>query len=421
MEENMIKINGTLMEMSSNEGGDLVGKFLVCPLDEGNDNKVGLRKEDLSEVELLGLKNKALVTKVVTNKDGELDFSGHNRKIKTVVKDGVVCNEVEFDTSGVGFHSNVYIEELTLPNGLIKECIVAEAIIWNRYEKVCSVIERLGTSLKTSWEIAYGECYFENGIKWLKNISWLGNCLLGSNVRPAYKDAGMLEVAEEDGLSLEVAFAEDILNIENENGGKEMDNEKNLEIAQLSMSDLESRIRRAIYATEGDGRWYYGILIYPLDNVAYAKLEKCGDSKTEDYTKFTYSVNSDDTVSITAQQDVKMVFVPVETIETEIANKDQEIAEVKADLAKKETEVSEGADKIIKLGETIAEKDSVIAEKEAVIAELEPFKAQVEEMNKVKEQAELAEKKEALKIRALASFTEEEIELSEDLKGAIEN
>lgn len=423
---NKFKMDGTLIAMSSNEGGDLVGKFLICPLDELNANKVGLRKDDLTESEIYGLKNKPVVTKVVKDSDGNYNFSGHNLKVKTEVDaEGNIVKVNEFDTAPVGFHTNVVLEEIEFPNGLIKECIVAEAIIWSRYEKAVQVIQRLGTNLKTSWEIAYSDYYIADGGKWIKNIEWLGNCLLSSKVRPAYKDAHLLEVAEEDDdVALALAFSEDLANINKikvKNGGNEMESNKKLEIAQLSMGDLESRIRRAIYATEGDNRYYYGILIYPMNNIAYAKLEKCGESRIEDYTKFTYVVNSDDTVSITGQQDVQMVFIPNEEYQTELAEKDKEIAETKEDLAKKETEISESADKIIKLGETIAEKDVIISEKETIISELEPFKDQIEEMNKAKKEAEIAEKKENLKSIAKSSFTEEEIEISEELKTAIEN
>lgn len=426
--DNMIKVDGKLLAMSSNESGDLIGKFLICPLDELNANKVGLKKDDLTDEELLGLTNKPIVTKVIKNSDGEYDFSGHNFKVKSEVdENGNIVKVNTFDTEAVGFHTNVSVEDIEFANGLVKECIVAEAIIWARYEKAIEVIQRLGNSLKTSWEIAYSEYCFADGGKWIKGLEWLGNCLLGSKVKPAYKDAHLLEIAEEDeDVELALAFSEDISNLnKNKNneecGGKEMDNVNKIEVAQLSMGDLESRIRRAIYATEGEGRWYYGILIYPLDNVAYAKLEKCGDSKTEDYTKFTYTVNSDDTVSITGQQDVQMVFVPAEEMQTALANKDNEIAEVKAELSKKETEISESADRVIKLGETITEKDTVIAEKDVVIAELETYKAQIEEINKEKEAVEIAEKKENLKAIAKASFTDAEIEVSEELQSAIES
>lgn len=422
---NELILNGSLLEISSNNtDDDIHAKFLICPLDELNSNGTGIKEEDIADYEKYGLKDKAIVTKVVKNAKGELDFSGHNMKVTTKVDgEGNPYKEYNFDTSAVGFHSDVYIEELEI-GGEVKKCIVAEAVIWSRYNKVIEVIKRLGTNLKTSWEVGYSECYYDKkGGKWIKGLKWLGNCLLGSNVKAAYGVAGMLEFAEEnEEMQLMLAATEDLVNlgeIPNINnklkeGGTLMSENNKPEIASLSMEDIRNKVARAIYATEGDGRYYYGVIIYPLEFVAYAKMEG-KDSKTEDYAKFSYVVNSDETISVTSQEDVKMVFVPKESYETEVS-------ELKQKVSEKEVEISTKLDEIIKLGDTIKEKDEAIASKDTEIAELQPFKDKVEAAEAEAKKVEIEAAQMALKDKLISSkyYTKEEVEASEDLMKAIE-
>lgn len=188
-----------------------------------------------------------------------------------------------------------------------------------------------------------------------------------------------------------------------------------VEVSSLTSSDLRTKVSRAIYATEGNGRYYYGVIIFPLEYRAVAKLETNG-SKESDYTEFTYVVNSDETISITGQQDVEMVFVAK-------ATNDQAIAEIEGKLEEANTSLSEKVEEIIKLGETIKTQETLISEKDTLISELTPYKEQIAEINAEKEQAELAEKQNALKNMAISSkyITEEDIETSEELKKAIES
>lgn len=419
-----IIFNGQVLEMSTSENNDLRVKFLICPLDIVNANNTGIKEEDISDSEKIGLKGKAVVTKVVRRGKDDYDFDGHNMSIVTKVdKDGNVKKEYNFDTTAVGYHEDVYIEEIEI-NGLKQKCIVADAIIWERYPKVIEVIKKLGTSLRTSWEIFYKDCYYENGKKWIKNLNWWGNCMLGRNVIPAYKISGALEISEEDTQEIDFANAtmEDLsISLDNSNidlnnsnkGGMKM--AEKIENSSLTDEDLRSRIISAIYATEGDGRYYYGALVYPYDYVAYAKLQS-QNSKREDYVKFTFTVNSDDTVSITSQEDVSMVFVP----KTEY---DAAISEVESKITEKEAEISTKNEEIIRLGGVIKTHEATIAEKESEISELKPFKEQIEQAQEEAKEAEIAQKKKELKEKALKSkyITEEEIETSEEIKEAIEN
>lgn len=406
-----IILNGQVLEMSTSENNDLRVKFLICPLDVVNANNTGIKEEDITDGEKVGLKGKAVVTKVVKRGKDDYDFDGHNMSVITNVdKDGNTKKEYIFDTNAVGYHENVYIEDVEIDD-VVQKCIVADAIIWERYPKVIEVIKKLGTGLRTSWEIFYKDCYFENGKKWIKDLTWWGNCMLGRNIAPAYKIAGAIEISEEDTQEIDFANAtmQDLsvggnsINLNNSNKGGMRMGEK-IENSSLTVEDLRSKILSAIYATEGDGRYYYGAFVYPYEYAAYAKLHS-QDSKVEDYVKFTFTVNSDDTVSITSQEDVKMVFVPkvdYDAAITEIASKDEEI---------------------IKLGGVIKTHEATIAEKDTMISELQPFKEQMEEAQRQVKEAEIAQKREDLKQKALKSnyITEEEIETSQEVKDAIEN
>ena len=407
--------NGKLVALSENDDCNTVtAKFLICPLNESNANGVGLREVDLSEEEQLGLTNQPIVCKVIKNVNGDYDFTGHNMKVSYTQDDkGNLVKSYDFDTSPIGFHNQVTVEDIEL-DGETKKCIVASALLWTRYEKAMSVIERLGENLRTSWEIGYGSYYIEDGVKWIKDITWLGNCCLGENVAPAYNDAGLLEVAEENSdMNLIVAFTKD-LQIENseKQGGIKMDKNKKVEKSALTMEDLYNKISNAVNSV--DDNYYYVSRIYPLEFLAIAR-NWSENVQEDDYVSFTYAVNSDETISITKQENVQMVFIPKTDYE-------KEVSELKEKAEKKETELSQKLDEIIKLGEDIKSKETVISEKDAAIAELTPFKEKVETMEKEQKEKEISEKKEELKNMAIKTnyITSEEIETSEEIKEAIE-
>ncbi len=422
----IIKINGSLVSLSESEDKTcLEGKFLICPLDVANANGVGLKENDLTDDEKAGLTNQPVVCKVIKNNKGEYDFTGHNMKISFIKDaDGKKIKKYEFDTSPIGFHTSATVEEIEI-DGEKKNCIVARAKIWKRYDKAISALNRileLKKEIKTSWEISYANSYEENGVKWLKDIIWLGNCVLGEFVTPAYKDAGMLEVAEEnDEIQLVMAFTEDLVNEEakkevsqideesildidiniNEGGNKDMHKEGQsaIENSSLTDNDLYTKVRRAINSTD-NSKWYYISVLYPLEYRAVAYT--WDRDKDEDFVEFSYSVNSDETISINSQKDVKMVFVE----KTQI---DNQISEINNNLTNTEKELAEAGKAIAEL---TTEKENLTIQ----ISELEPYKEKVLEMEKAELERQLAEKKECLKKFALEDNLIEESELETDEK-----
>jgi hypothetical protein len=374
---NKLKLVGSLIELS--EGSDQTSfdaKFLICPLDIGNANGVGLKESDLTEAEKKGLENQPVVCKVIKNSKGEYDFTGHNMKVKYETdENGNKIKKHEFDTSPIGFHTSVSIEEVEL-NGENKKCIVAIAKIWKRYDKAISALNRildLKKKIKTSWEISYADSYKEDNIKWLKDIVWLGNCVLGEFVNSAYKDAGLIELSEEnEEIQLAMAFTEDLFNeisqIDDESindininkGGTEVmkENEVKIENSSMTDNDLYTKVRKAINSTDNN-KWYYVARLYPYE---YRAVVYEWDRESEDnYIEFSYTVNSDETVSINSQKEVKMMFIPKADYETQIS-------ELQEKLASTEKEFSEA-------GKAVAE---LTKEKEVLktqISELTPLES----------------------------------------------
>jgi len=455
MEDNNLILNGELLGLSSNEDGDLVAKFLICPLDELNLNGVGLREADLTEDELLGLATRPVQCKVI-DRNGTLDFGGHEAKV-TYIKDenGNLVKKYVFDTQSVGYHTEVSVEDIEI-DGITKKCIVAIALIWARYENVISVINRLGNTLHTSWEIAFSEYYMDDGGKWIKGLRWLGNALLGTQIASAYKIAGLLEVAEENQeVQLSDAIIEDNNKLNNENiteneGGLQMSEQNKtnkIDLSSLTTRDISSKVRDAIWESDIYG-WAYDVMfIYPLESrVLIYKY----DTLDEDVTEVNYSIDENTgVVTLGDGRDAKLTVIPTETMNTQIAQltiakekaetevstlkvsietKDTEISGLKEVITSKETELSSKISSIVDLGKDITVKETVIAEKEELlqaketeIAELRPFKAQIEEINAEKNALEIAEKKESFKNEYLSTklISEKDLEISE-VKEAIE-
>lgn len=425
------KINGSLIEVSESEDNTKrTAKFLLCPLDEANLNGKGIKKADISEDELKTLIGQPLVTKLIYNsKTNTYDFSGHLRK-KAYKRDnnGNVIEYSDFtSTSPIGYHTDVSIEDIDFGDSAIKSCIVGVVTLWTRYYHAMEVIDRLGTSLNTSWELEYDETYDEDGVTWLKGIKFLANCVLGTNINPAYKDAGLLEVAEEEQDELAEAMKEDLIllssqsdnsdrNIKetnNKGGHNNMADENKTELSSLTMEDLYSKVRKAIRKATDEDKWYYISYLYPIDFKAIAHSYEDEETK---FVEFTYAVSENGDVSITGKTDVEMVFVP--KLDNEI-----EISKLKDQLSSKETELSQKVDEIVKLGETIQSLNDSIAEKDKEISELEPIKQEMAEKKAKEEEAELTKKKCELSEMLIASkyFTKEEIEISEEIQGLINN
>lgn len=182
-----------------------IAKFIICDFGR-NKNGVSLNRDGIEQW-LSTLKNKPLVGKIKMKYDGSYDFTGHNvRLVNKVDEYGNEYQEAEFDTDAFGTFFDVSIETINE-----QEVIVASCEIWKRFTKACDIIvSRIkdGT-LHTSWEIAIEKSHqgIVDGLmtKIIDVGRFIGHCLLGKQVSPAYDSSGLLEIAS---TNYDVEFAE---------------------------------------------------------------------------------------------------------------------------------------------------------------------------------------------------------------------
>lgn len=415
MEQETIKITSNYnVILSEDENSDTADvKFIICDFNP-NANKVSLNRDKIENwIETLLIK--PLVGKIVTRFDGKRDFSGHNARVVVEKdKDGNEIKSIEFDTSAFGSFYEASIETID-----DVEYIVAKAKVWKRFKEAYQVFKKRAKSkkgLKTSWEISVVESHQETidgeNIKVIDDGIFIGHALLGEFVTPAYKSSGVLEVAATQITDDEFANAlsQDIMlisessqeseNIVSNEGGIEMPKNKENVLSALTDNDLYSKVRKAINSVD-ENKWFYISQLYPYEYKAVAYT--WDRTSEEDYVQFTYVVNSDETISITAQEDVKMVFVKKEEIDTQIS-------ELQDKLSSTEKEIAEAGKSITELTK---EKETL----ESQIAELTPYKEKVEEMEVAEKERQLSEKTEELKSFALEDdlITSEELENDEHL------
>lgn len=422
-----------------------IAKFVICDFGR-NKNGVSLNREGI-ENWLVTLKNKPLVGKIKMKYDGTYDFTGHNMKlVNKVDEDGNEYQEVEFDTDAFGTFFDVSIETIN-----DQEVIVASCEIWKRFTKACEIIvNRIkdGT-LHTSWEIAIEKSH--QGIvdgfmtKIIDVGRFIGHCLLGKQVSPAYDSSGLLEIAS---ANYDVEFAEalsqDIISqgLDIENKAKEENNlqsnietnvaeeetvvktpvantaeqttenetsevtktnetvessegnteqTKETEISALTEYDLRKKIREACRAKLD--KWCWISFHFPVEKEVWLEVE---DRESElDFIRMTYTVEND-VITVSDPEYVKLT-VSIAEVNTKIASLEKEVETAKAELEIKNDAITKASEKIQELN--------------VQISELTPFKEQVEAAEQKRIEAEIAEDKERLKAKLLKGnlFTETEI------------
>ena len=424
--------------LSENSNPDsYIAKFIICDFGR-NKNGVALDRNTI-ENWMSTLKNKPLVGKIKMRYDGEYDFTGHNvREVEKVDENGNKYREVEFDTEAFGTFFDVAIETIN-----DKEYIVASCEIWKRFTKACEIIvNRIQEgSLSTSWEISVEKS--TQGIidglmtKIIQAGRFIGHCLLGKNVSPAYDSSGLLEIASTNyDMEFAEALSQDILSqgLDKENEAKEENNlqsnietqvaEENVEetvvetpvaettesstetevtenkdeteVSQLTEYDLRKKICEACRAKLD--KWCWISFHFPVEKEVW--LEVDGRESELDFVRMTYTVEND-IITVSDPEDVKLTV---------------SIAEVNTKIAELEAEISTKDDAIIKSGEEIAKLKTEISE-------LSPFKEKFEKAEQERIENELKEKKETIisSITKSGLITREEIEASEELKGYVED
>ena len=358
-----------------------------------------------------------IVAKLITDKKGNpVDFGGHE---VTKKKDSEGNISYKFNTVPIGSILDSNIETV---NG--KECIVISTKLWSdRFPEYFTVLDKLWEDGKvsSSWELAVNEWEETDEGKILKDVEFLGNCILGSTVEGAVPGAGMLEYAEinNDEIALASALRNDIdknnevgekMN-ENENIIKANENPENItaendgnvnpdnvskgnenavntnkdnkQTSALTSYDIETKFE-SLVCKDGYG---YPSYIFPEEHYALCRSWK---DNSLDFTKVNYSV-SDNDVEIISTEKVTLV-VEVKDMNTFVTEKN----------------------------DTIIKMDSEIAELKTKVESLEKDSAELAEIKKQNEEAELKKKQDEIAEYAKSSgyFTDEEM-ASDEFKNLI--
>ena len=160
-----------------------------------NLNRVQLNYDESSLEKCKSLINMPLLAKYI-KRDGKDDLGGHEVSF--------VDGEMQFGTQAIGVITDVQIieEEVETCDGQFKTlpCLYATERVWKRYKNVANAVQRLYAegSLYNSWELKNNEYTFKDGIKYISNYTFLGNCLLGTQSFPAYGHGGakVLNISE---------------------------------------------------------------------------------------------------------------------------------------------------------------------------------------------------------------------------------
>lgn len=406
----------------------------ICYYDDVNANNMMLPYDDTSEDKANTLVNMPVQAKYKTNRTGDPTFGGHE-----MYKDSQ--GNVIFNTSSIGTHTEVFIEEdtITTVKGEVKTlpCLFAKYRIWKRYKNVIDAVKRLFdlNKLYSSWEILTSAYEFKDGVKKITDYVFEANTLLGFEYStPSYgASASALSLATEGSqMIIAEALSQDLIienaSLKNDEGGKEnsmkkkdiaeeikdelevkvpelenstaeQDSDKSNtepenDIAQLTDWDLWIKISKA--CREKLGEWCYVAFHFPVEKEVWVET----DSRESelDYVRFTYQVEND-AVTISEPEQVKLTV--------SVRNMESAIAELNSKISQKD--------------ESIIKASEEIASLKTEISELQPYKEKFEVAEQKRIEKELAEKKEKLisSVTKSGLITKEEIEASEEFKGFV--
>ena len=305
--------------------------------------------------------------------------------------------------------------------------------------------------------LASGFEFSEEGRTATNSILYMGHCLLGTTVEPAYPDSGMYEmnllVAEAYKKDLSVLNQEsdapvDNIKISSKGGnvvakedvvfnfGKEILNK--IETSEMSFEDIRGQLWSQLNSEKDEEG--YTIYKYWIEEV-YNGYAIINENDTGKYFKVPYSTGETE-ISVDTGSMVEVInqWVEIgnpnpgentnlstenEELKSQVSEKDKEIDELKTKVASLESEVktkeeamqlnqTEANEKIIKLGTVV----------EDLKEELNSFKPIKEEYDRIQEelrQKELATKRAELKQYIINSkvYSDKDFEENEDLKTII--
>lgn len=326
---NIERFDSNRVWLSETEDPDaLYAKFLICDFST-NLNHVRINRERIEEW-METLKDEPLVGKIVVHADGARDFTGHNAKVvKRTDEDGTEVDAVEFDTSAFGTFVDVGIETVDEA-----ECIVATAKVWKRFHDASSLIKKRCKTgeLHTSWEISVDEYsnVVEDGepVKVIDSGRFIGHCLLGKNVLPAYPTSGLLDVAEadEDQVLLDTIVREVSVSEAEEPSAPEQAAKTHYDL----LRDLYDALRRELQSYAYIAFWF------PEEHAAWCKTEDCAGEL--DYILVKYAVREDESIVIDGMTPVTLT-ISVSEINASISGLNETVAQLNKENTQLRTEI----------------------------------------------------------------------------------
>lgn len=410
----------------------------ICYYDEPNLNNDMLPYDETTLEKAQTLVDMPVQGKYKLNSNGEPTFGSHQMVKK---KDGTV----EFGTSSIGTHTEVYIENDNVDvKGTIKNlpCLFAKYRIWKRYKNVVAAVQRLFNlgKLYSSWEINTYQYIYDRGIRKVTDYEFLGNCLLGYEYAfPSYgTSANAISMAQlsDNQLMIAEALSQDLLdeNINNDNKEENLLSDMNVasaeekvvspvestvaeenkqieepvidsasskeekeetpvvDSAQLTVWDLKEKVRKA--CKDKLGKWCWVSFMFPNEKEVWCEYD--GAETELDYVKFTYEVDENDNITVSEPEYVKLT-VSIAEVNTTVAELNKEVETAKAELDIKNNAITQAS-------ETIQELKNQIAE-------LTPFKEKVEAVEREEIEKQITAEKDALRNKMLKGglFTEAEV------------
>lgn len=413
MDSTKIFLSSKPIEISEHVGYKLA-TFLISVLDQWDLNNRMILKEagEQCHKTMIGFPILAkLVRDPITNEP--IDFSGHEAYIEI---DSNGAKSVRYGTEAIGSVINCWIEEREIDGYVgLQSCIMLQAKLWSdRFPEYYSVLDKLWSenNVSSSWELTVHEYEQTMRGKIIKAFTFLGNCILGSNVQGAVPDAGMLEYAEANSNEIDLASAlskdiisnqsktkeqEDIvLNKKTEAAASidstvetekktiesELNNKSHQEEAALTDWDLRMKLQKA--CREKLDAWCWVDWLFPTINTIW--VEKEDRDKETDFIKFVYEVDEDDNITLSEPEEVELTV---------------SVAEINSTIAQKDEALLKANEKIVDL--------------QAEVAILKPFKEACEKAETERIEAETAQKRTDLldKLHKSQLFTAEEIESAE--------
>lgn len=396
-------------------------KNRLCYYGEPNLNGVILPVESAEE-KAQTLLNMPVVAAYTTDSSGNPDLKGHEMYMD------MDTGEIKFGTENVGTHTDVEIRDDTVEIGGVRKtlpCLFATVRIWKeRNQNIVAAIKRLYDEhkLTNSWEILSTAFTYKDGYKTLDDYEFTADCMLGSEVSPAYgstattlsiasiapvsiiseavkKDLAARQEEEEKveverletaETEVEQAEVETVEEPEQTEVLKEQDNaeaevlkeeqetaeetntaeeetaetEAKTEVSALTIEDLWDKLIDA--CRQKFGQWCYISFMFPEEHEVWCMY----DSESQlDMLKFTYSVEGDEVI-VSEPEKVVLTYT-VREQSAKVAEKDEAIIEAGKTISELKAQVEELSSYKEEIDRIKAEREA--AERAQAIAELKSF------------------------------------------------